>query len=111
MIRQLLALGILAAALLFAQGLRVTGKVKDETGKPIPQVTVKLITPTRGTRISATNSRGEFLFGDLGNGDYLLSFEKEGYVTLTKRVEVTYDHNNDDGDDDDGEQIVLQHAK
>jgi len=91
---------------LAAQGLSVNGTVHDEAGKPLAGVTVKLITRAQGVRIGATNSNGEFTFRDLGTGEYGLSFEKDGYVTVTRRVDVTYDKNGGD-DDDNGEKVTL----
>jgi hypothetical protein len=76
---------ILMAVLLFgcvcqlaAQGLQLSGTVRDEEGKPLAGVTVRLITRTQGVKISGTNGNGEFSFRDLGNGNFELSFEKEG---------------------------------
>jgi hypothetical protein len=89
-----------------AQGLQLTGTVRDENGKPLAGVTVRLITRTQGVKIGGTNSNGQFNFRDLGNGNYQLSFEKDGYVTVTRTVEVTFDKNGGD-DDDHGEKVVM----
>jgi len=105
--RQILTalVALTAAGRLAAQGLIVWGTVRDEAGKPLPGVTVKLMTQSQGVRIGATNSAGEFRFRDLATGFLELAFEKDGYTTITRRVDVTYDKNNDD--DDNGIEVTL----
>lgn len=95
---------------LAAQGLQVSGTVRDEEGKPLAGVTVRLITRTQGVKIGGTNGNGEFSFRDLGNGNYELSFEKAGYLTVTRVVEVTFDKNGAD-DDDHGEKVTMTREK
>jgi hypothetical protein len=109
MMRSVLVMTLLLLAgvcQLLAQGLQLTGTVRGADGKPLEGVTVKLITRTQGVRIGGTNSEGQFAFRDLGNGSYQLSFEKDGYVTVTRMVEVTFDKNGGD-DDDHGEKVVM----
>lgn len=84
---------------LAAQGLTVAGTVRDEAGQPLAGVTVKLATRAQGVKIGSTNARGQWAFRDLGTGIHQVSFEKEGYVTVTRTVDVTYDKNGDDDDD------------
>jgi hypothetical protein len=105
----ILMAGLLLACVcqLAAQGLHVSGTVRDQEGKPLAGVTVRLITRTQGVKIGGTNSNGEFVFRDLGNGNYELSFEKDGYVTVTRLVEVTFDKNGADDDDDNGEKVTM----
>ena len=90
-----------------AQGLQLTGTVHDQDGRPLAGVTVRLITRAQGIRIGGTNSNGEFTFRDLGTGNYQLSFEKDGYATVMRTVDVTYDKNGADADDDDGEKVTM----
>lgn len=60
----------------------IRGKVKDEQGKPIPDVTVKLDGPRLKGSSLKTNKKGEYFHGGIPYGDvYLITFEKEGYHT------------------------------
>ncbi len=69
---------------LSAQGRgTIRGKVKDEQGKSIPEVTVKFEGPRLKGFSLKTNKKGSYFHGGIPYGDiYLLTFEKEGYHTV-----------------------------
>lgn len=82
-----------------ADGARIQGKVKEEGGKALSGVTVKAArSVTRAlndqdTRQKdyevKTNDKGEFVFNDLLEGSYTLTFELTGYRTfVSRRVQV-----------------------
>lgn len=78
---------VLAVPLCFgpvsAQGVgMIRGKVKDEQGKPIPDVSVKFEGPRVKGFTLKTNKKGQYFHGGIRYGDvYLLTFEKKGYHT------------------------------
>ena len=104
MTRRLLELTSLVALVLFLassaayaqdwRGLgRVGGKVVDEdTGQPIPGVTVKAMLPrseNRGPDESKSNDKGDWAVGGLASGEWALDFVKEGYETRSISVPVS----------------------
>ena len=72
---------------------RVGGKVVDEeTGKPIPGVTVKATMPrsqNRGPNESKSNDKGDWAVGGLATGEWALDFVKEGYETRSISLPVS----------------------
>jgi len=86
---------ILRAAVLFAlvmtitsaaqaqvwRGLgRIAGKTVDEAGKPIPGVTVKArMADAEDGPETTSNDKGNWVIGGIGSGQWVISFEKEGY--------------------------------
>ena len=81
-----LAALLLMSALAFAQ-VNVTalsGIVTDQTGAAVPGVTVTLVNPATGEKISVTTSdRGEYTVPSLAAATYQVTFTKSGFKTLT----------------------------
>lgn len=82
-----------------ADGAKIQGKVKEEGGKALAGVTVKAtraVTRTLNDQDTKqkdyevkTNDKGDFVFSDLLEGSYTLTFELTGYRTfVTRRVQV-----------------------
>ena len=66
---------------------RIEGVVTDESGKPIPDVTIKAALPERGGSTSLkSDKKGRWVLGGIVAGAWNLDFEAEGYVT--KRITV-----------------------
>jgi tetratricopeptide (TPR) repeat protein len=66
---------------------RIEGEVTDESGKPIPGVTIKAELPERGGSTSLkSDKKGRWVLGGIVAGAWNLDFEAEGYVT--KRITV-----------------------
>ncbi len=82
---------VLAFALLFSasasaqwRGLgRAGGKVVDEGGAPIAEVTVRADLPGAGGTVVKTNEKGEWAVSGIAKGDWVITFAKDG-LTLTK---------------------------
>lgn len=88
---------VLLAPASFAQ-LAVGGVVRDARG-PLEGANVTLRGRTGGDRIQSTNAKGEFLFDGLDNAVYTITYEKRGYKTVTRRVSVTYEKDEEDSFD------------
>ena len=88
----------IAAVLLLFQGLIISGTVRDQAGQPMANVTVRLVTRSDGVKVTSTDEKGKYLFTDLDIAFYDLSYERKGYITVTRRVGVKFDE--DPGDDD-----------
>jgi len=74
------ALLLLSASTVSAQGVTVSGTVVDESGARVPGATVTLtIANTREMRI--TDTMGEFLFRDVGPGEYEVSAALPGFTS------------------------------
>lgn len=64
----------------------ITGKIDDNTGNPIPGVTVTLTsTAIQGEKQDFTNENGEFRFPDLPPGSYEVKAEMMGLQTVEKK--------------------------
>jgi hypothetical protein len=89
-----------AASHCAAQGFGITGTVRDPARKPLANVAVELATRSQGRRITGTDEKGGYVFNGLAPGDYQVSFELAGYVTLVRTVSVKFDKDpkNDDQD-------------
>jgi predicted Zn-dependent protease len=68
---------------------RLSGKVVDEEGKPVPDVQVK------GTKVgemqpmmSKTNNRGEWSFNGIASGQWNVEFSKEGFESAKTTVNL-----------------------
>jgi predicted Zn-dependent protease len=68
---------------------RISGKVVDEEGKPLPDVQVK------GTKVgemqpmtSKTNNRGEWSFNGIAPGQWNVEFSKEGFESAKTTVNL-----------------------
>src|SRR5437868_15516458 len=86
------------AALLFltiagpaaAQGSRVVGIVKDETGQPIKGATLSLENPEAIPRnfTATSDERGRFAVIGLKSGDWAIVAQAPGYLAVATRVLV-----------------------
>jgi len=72
----------LAASAAFAEsGASVTGTVKDPQGRPVPGTTLTLFSRTGGAGSATTSdASGNYRFGDLAGGDYLLRATAPGFA-------------------------------
>ena len=69
----------------------ITGRVRNAKGEGLEGVSVTLHLRSQGPRLSLTDSKGEYRFDGLGTGSYQLTFEREGFTAVTRRVDLTYD--------------------
>lgn len=78
---------VFAALLQVAQaGVRLTGRVLDETGAPVAGARVTLRAADAAARWQATSdARGAFVFQLERTGEYLISAEQEGFFRLAER--------------------------
>lgn len=84
-----LLLVVAAAASAQWRGLgRTGGKVVDESGAAIADVTVRAdLLGVGGTTIK-TNDKGEWVLSGIARGDWSLTFAKDGMVTVKAKVNV-----------------------
>jgi len=86
----LLALSFVNAAA--AQGVQtgaIRGVVKDATGQVVPQVAIRVESPAlQGARVAASDQAGAYQLTSLAPGEYTLSFEFDGFQTVTSTVRV-----------------------
>jgi hypothetical protein len=84
----ILLLCAFTAAPLFAQGNPtggVQGKVTDPGGLPLPGVTVTVSSPAlQGVRTTVSSENGDYIVPFLPPGSYTLTFELQGFRTLTR---------------------------
>jgi len=64
---------------------RIEGIVVDNSGNPLPGVTVILTGKKIKTQKTFTNSNGEFVFLRLEPGNYMLKFELKGFKTTIRK--------------------------
>jgi predicted Zn-dependent protease len=87
-----LALAHLTVTTLHAQtrGMgRVSGKVTDESGKPIEGVVVRGTLAAGGKPMTTkTNNKGDWALGGIAPGTWNIDFEKEGWETRSVSVPV-----------------------
>lgn len=87
-----LALTCMPAAAQEWRGMgRVAGKVVDEAGKPVPDVTVKAMMPSAdnaGPQVK-TNAKGEWAVAGIAGGGWALDFIKDGYETKSVSVSIS----------------------
>jgi hypothetical protein len=95
-----LVLSLAAASQCAAQGFGISGTVRDPSRKPLANVAVELATRSQGRRITGTDEKGGYVFGGLTPGEYQVSFELAGYVTLVRTVSVKFDKDPKDDDKD-----------
>ena len=60
--------------------------VKDEDELPLENVSVCLAGPNGYYECTKTDEDGFYTFEELADGDYTLTYEKEGYITQTKKI-------------------------
>lgn len=67
----------------------VSGVVQDGQGLPLPGVTVTVQSPVlQGTRTAVTSANGDYIMPFLPPGDYMMTFELEGFQTLRQNVRI-----------------------
>jgi predicted Zn-dependent protease len=86
----LIALVMTAPAVAQSRGSgRITGKVVDEAGKPIVDVTVKAVKIGEAQVFNTkTNDKGEWTFAGLAGGPWNVDFEKAGLESVQRSIEV-----------------------
>ena len=84
-----LTLALLMAVPAIAQTTgNITGTVTTE-GTPLPGVTVGITSPAlQGTRTAVTDNNGNYNFGALPPGNYVVSFDLEGMQRVTRTATV-----------------------
>jgi tetratricopeptide (TPR) repeat protein len=88
----MLPAAIVLAAPAFAQDWkgrgRMEGKVTDEGGAVIPNVTVKLEIPERGGTTVKTDKKGRWVVGGIVAGTWNIDFVADGYQTKVIKVSL-----------------------
>lgn len=68
----------------------VTGTVIGPDGNPLPGVTVTITSPSlQGPRVTTTGASGGYLQRFLPPGDYLISYELDGFANLERAVRLS----------------------
>jgi hypothetical protein len=83
----LLAAALLCAASLHAQTGTLEGRAADETGNPLPGVTVG-VHGTAADRETVTDAGGRFALPDLPAGTYEVDFRLPAFATSVRTVEI-----------------------
>src|SRR5256885_9794196 len=78
---------VLAPLAAFAQG-SVAGIVRDQTGAPLPGVTVELMTATGSPTAAATDLTGRYRFDRVVPGSYTISFRLLNFADQRRDVQV-----------------------
>jgi hypothetical protein len=78
-------LAVLATAgAAFAAGGSVEGQVQDTQGKPLPGAAITLLEAgAKATQNQTTDAQGNFHFGGLSSGVYILTVTLDGYAPVT----------------------------
>jgi hypothetical protein len=87
-----LVLAILLSASALAQQGVIQGKVKEQGGKALEGVRIRAVNAAnkQDAPEARTDRKGAFELRGLSTGDYVLTFELEGFRTfVTRRLEVT----------------------
>jgi hypothetical protein len=77
-----------SAAVAQVKGMgRLNGKVADEGGTPVDGVSVKL---RQGTDVieATTDAKGQWVLAGVARGNWMVSFEKDGFPTKVVKVLV-----------------------
>lgn len=83
----LLGLSWLACAPAFAQAGRMLGRVLDESGNPVPAVTIYVVNESHA-QAAITNAMGYFTFLTVPSGKYTVKAFRRGAPLWEKRVEI-----------------------
>jgi Carboxypeptidase regulatory-like domain len=86
-----LALAVIGCSALFSSSLlaqghgpALSGEVKDQSGLPIPAVTVSVTGPGGAALVAQTNEEGKYVFRNLPAGTYSVRIELKGFSTFEK---------------------------
>src|SRR3954468_19977149 len=86
------ALILAVAAGVFAQGNptgTISGHVADPDGLAVPGATVTAASPAlQGVRTAVTSANGDYIIPFLPAGDYDVTFELQGFRTVTQKITV-----------------------
>ncbi|SDC86842.1 outer membrane beta-barrel family protein [Niabella drilacis] len=85
---KLLFAALFLAAQTTTQAQTITGKVKDEAGKPVEKATVSLLNAGDSSivKLNATNAGGSYQFNEAANGKYLVMATNVGYSPVYSAV-------------------------
>lgn len=87
-----MAITLVAGPALWAQNptATLTGTVTGPDGQPLPGVTVTITSPSlQGTRVTTTTVNGGYLRPLLPPGDYTVTYELDGFATLSREVDLS----------------------
>jgi hypothetical protein len=68
----------------------IAGTVRGAKNETLEGVSVTLALRS-STRLTLTDSKGAYRFEGLGTGTYGITFEKEGYMPVTRDITLTFD--------------------
>src|SRR5690242_6321692 len=71
---------LLTSGVALAQQASLAGTVRDQTGAPLPGVTVELTAPHNATLAAATDASGKYRFDRVVAGSYTLSFRLPNFA-------------------------------
>jgi protocatechuate 3,4-dioxygenase beta subunit len=78
-------LAALSCGVLFAQTASIQGRITDQSGAVVPDVTVKVTNSDTGvSQRASTNSQGAYTTPFLQPGNYSISAEKQGFQTAVR---------------------------
>ena len=81
------------AAVVHAAGSEIRGKVVDTSGATIPNAAVSLADlATNTVAHTTTDLNGQFVFSNVATGPHVLSVEKSGFESFTRRISPTTEH-------------------
>lgn len=89
-----LIITLLISPMIFASRGRIAGTVVDENDEPIPDVQITL----RNTRYedsvlhTSTRDNGRYEYAGLPPDDFIVTAEKEGYITITGEQKIRMGH-------------------
>jgi len=67
----------------------ISGHVADEAGLAVPGATVTAASPAlQGVRTATTSENGDYIIPFLPAGDYQVTFELQGFKTVTRQISV-----------------------
>ena len=89
-IKHLLLLLTLALTSLSAAAVDITGRIVDESGEPLIQASVRLLTPKDSTQVksSVTDINGRYTLSAVKKGNYILEASYVGYNNAYQNVTV-----------------------
>jgi protocatechuate 3,4-dioxygenase beta subunit len=67
----------------------ITGQVVDESGRPLPGVTIEASGPSNSPRRPVvTNARGQYVLQDLKPGAYTITFARSGFSKVERKTDA-----------------------